>query len=271
MMMPRERERNLDIHPSHPSWTDETETKSIERKRVDGDQMIPAPPIHPHVPCVGRMCVHFTPRGRAKKKNKIKKRTETMCCRPWSVRPSIHRQHPDTPAHHQSANGHFSLPCFPEKEIERRRRRERYRYCCWKRYPVPPPPPPYLPPSLSHWVPPFLSHTGTQDDPAKWHPSTFSSSSFCSSSVRLTHSAAAAALYIRVLCSLVYVCMSCRMIIIISVPALFSACNPIISSFLPPLCLLLPFIIYKYPKGFSVCSFSGPMRRPKTYIPTTFQ
>lgn len=144
MMMPRERERNLDIHPSHPSWTDETETKSIERKRVDGDQMIPAPLIHPHVPCVGRMCVHFTPRGRAKKKNKIKKRTETMCCRPWSVRPSIHRQHPDTPAHHQSANGHFSLPCFPEKEIERRRR-ERYRYCCWKRYPVPPPPPPYLP------------------------------------------------------------------------------------------------------------------------------
>jgi hypothetical protein len=122
MMMPRERERNLDIHPSHPSWTDETETKSIERKRVDGDQMIPAPLIHPHVPCVGRMCVHFTPRGRAKKKNKIKKRTETMCCRPWSVRPSIHRQHPDTPAHHQSANGHFSLPCFPEKEIERRRR-----------------------------------------------------------------------------------------------------------------------------------------------------
>lgn len=33
-------------------------------------------------------------------------------------------------------------------------------------------------PLLSHWVPPFLSHTGTQDDPAKWHPSTFSSSSF---------------------------------------------------------------------------------------------
>lgn len=69
-----------------------------------------------------------------------------MCCRPRSVRPSIHRQHPDTPAHHQSANGHFSLPCFPEKEIERRRRRERYRYCCWKRYPVPPPPPPLPPP-----------------------------------------------------------------------------------------------------------------------------
>jgi hypothetical protein len=54
--MPRERERNLDIHPSHPSWTDETETKSIERKRVDGDQMIPAPPytlmFHVLVACV---------------------------------------------------------------------------------------------------------------------------------------------------------------------------------------------------------------------------
>lgn len=87
MTMPTEREIWTSIHR-----TDETETKSKATSRWRPND----PPLYPHAPCVGRMCVHFTPRGRAKEEEK---RTETMCCRPSEFYPTGHTE--NTRTHHR--------------------------------------------------------------------------------------------------------------------------------------------------------------------------
>lgn len=153
MMMPRERERNLDIHPSHPSWRDETETKSIEKESRWRPNDSSPPPLYTLMFHVLVACVSISRRGDGPKR-KIKEKKKDG--------DNVLSAEQRSPVHPQTTPGHTSAPpkCkrsfFPsmfsrkrKKEIEKRR--ERYRYCCWKRYPVPPPPP-----SLS----PLLSLTG---------------------------------------------------------------------------------------------------------------
>ena len=161
-------------HPIHSTVVvDETETKSI-----DGDQMMPPPPLlsmsHVLVACVS---ISRRIKGKRKKDGDNVLSAEQF----FSICPSlyVYRKQPGT--HQPSANGHFSLHVFEKKKKKKTTRKERERD--W-----------YLllllemlsgllrlflfvSPHWNCWVPPFLSHTGTQDDPAKWHPSTFSSSS----------------------------------------------------------------------------------------------